>query len=155
MENNSCDVFRFGGYEDVFLVDHEEGKRYLYVCAEPHNFPHLFAGREYEEWEGLVYPAFNSHSSYGVPYLKTLEHAPANIASFIVGLEFMKAWQAYNSDNGEDLEDTMTLLDLATCHLLDYSNAIHDVFEPSENETFYQCIERFERILSACDIDHE
>ncbi len=97
---NYCEFFRFNDrYCDVF---EEEPGRYLYVCAEPFNWPYLLECNEWRatrnlsgQTEWIRYDATGADTAY----LETIEYAPADIAADIIKREYART--LYYSTRGD------------------------------------------------------
>ena len=140
--------FRFtDGYEDV--IRHAD-TLYTYVQAEPYMNMHTLCAIDYES------NGDGTYSTRGDWYGISIDHAasmvvesPADVqtAAMIVGAEFMRAYacdsQQYNDDEPLDVD---SLIDVASCHLLDHGN-YHDAFKPDQGETYQQFLERWENAL--------
>lgn len=86
-------VFRFSdGFEDVFVEDNH----YLYACNEPFDYAHMRACNEYHadktdadpmKWTLTRYDT----SGADLAYLRTLQHAPADVARAVIMGETLRA----------------------------------------------------------------
>lgn len=105
----STDVFRFSdSYEDVFVED----GHYLYACNEPFDRAYMLACNEYHtddtqgnpiEWCFVRYDT----SGADVEYLRSLQHAPADVARAVIVIETrrMLAFEDMPDDEKESYLD--------------------------------------------------
>lgn len=143
---NSVKGFRFtGGYEDVFEVTEN---LFTYVEAEPFMWIENLACQNYERNADGTFSVSGEWYGMRVADILEMDKADMRTASEIVGIEFVRAYHQQNVGFPEvyddpESDDTMGLMDVAACHVLETSGA-PDVFDLDMYDhwraNFRQCI---------------
>lgn len=144
--SNRVKGFRFTDeYEDVFQFTDD---LFTYVEAEPYIWIENLACQDYRRNADGTFSTSGEWYGKHVNDVFTWDKADMRTAAEVVGIEFARAYHQQNVDFPEayddpESDDTMGLMDVAACHVLETSGA-PDVFELGNYDhwraNFRQCI---------------